>query len=179
MIPLSGVNRAPFRLKFIPDSVLVCLVLAACALWEGGCGSSRPVEPTDQDLIATFHAQHPAFEELQKMAAEDAQRGWYLGTSSPSKLDQSRRSEYKSLISQIRPGLDVVTNGYTGVVRFLFAGEGVAIGPGWVKGIEYVPSDYSREGVLLPDLDKAASLPARVYMREIEPRWFVFYQRDE
>lgn len=42
-------------------------------------------------------------------------------------------------------------NGYTGVVRFIFAGEGVAIGPGWVKGIEYVPGDYGKEGTLLPD----------------------------
>jgi hypothetical protein len=113
------------------------------------------------------------------MATKDMRRGWYLGTSSPDKLDQSRRGEYKSLISQIRPGLDVATNGYTGVVRFIFASEGVAIGPGWVKGIEYVPGDYGQEGILLPDLDKAASLPAHVYMREIEPRWLIFYQRDE
>jgi len=148
-------------------------------LWEGGCRASRTVEPRDQELISTFHAHRQAFEQLQEMAAEDARRGWYLGTSSPSKLDQSRRSEYKSLISQIRPGLDVVTNGYTGVVRFIFAGEGSAIGPDWFKGIEYVPGDYSREGVLLPDLNKAASLSANVYIREIEPRWLIFYQRDE
>jgi hypothetical protein len=113
------------------------------------------------------------------MATEDMRRGWYLGTSSPNKLDPSRRSEYKSLISQIRPDVKVVTNGYTGVVRFIFAGEGSAIGPDWFKGIEYVPGDYGQEGILLPDLDKAASLPAHVYMREIEPRWLIFYQRDE
>lgn len=112
------------------------------------------------------------------MATEDMRRGWYLGTSSPNKLDQSRRSEYKSLISQIRPDM-VVTNGYTGVVRFIFAGEGSAIGPDWFKGIEYLPGDYSREGTLLPDLNKAASLQANVYIRQIEPNWFIFYQRDE
>ena len=106
-------------------------------------------------------------------------RGWYLGTSSPDKLDQSRRSKYKGLISQIRPDVKVVTNGYTGVVRFIFAGEGSAIGPDWFKGIEYVPRDYGQEGIPLPDLDKAASLPAHVYMRQIEPNWFIFYQRDE
>jgi len=113
------------------------------------------------------------------MATEDARRGWYLGTSSPSKLDESRRSEYKRLISQIRPGLDVATNGYTGVVRFIFAGEGSAIGPDWFKGVEYVPGDYGREGILLPDLNNAANMPANVYIREIEPKWLVFYQRDE
>jgi len=99
------------------------------------------------------------------MATEDMRRGWYLGTSSPNQLDQSRRREYKSLISQIRPDLRVVTNGYSGVVRFIFAGEGVAIGPGWVKGIEYVPpeADPKRQG--------------HDYVREIEPNWFIFYDR--
>lgn len=158
---------------------LIYLALASCMLWEGGCRASRTVEPRDQELISTFHAHHEAFERLQKMAAEDALRGWYLGASSPSKLDQSRRSEYKNLISQIRPGLEVAMNGTTGVVRFIFTGEGSAIGPDWFKGIEYVPGDYGREGVLSHDLNNAASLPANVYIREIEPRWLIFYQRDE
>jgi hypothetical protein len=113
------------------------------------------------------------------MAAEDARRNWYLGASDTSKLDQSRRDAYKKLISEIRPDLQVAMNGTTGVIRFLFAGEGVAIGPGWAKGIEYVPGDYGQEGVLLPDLNKAAGLQARVYIRQIEPKWFIFYQRDE
>lgn len=148
-------------------------------LWEGGCRASRTVEPTDQELISAFHSHRQAFEQLQGMAAEDARRGWYLGASKPSTLSQSRRSEYSNLRAQIRPGLEVAMNGTTGVIRFIFAHKGVAIGPGWVKGIEYVPGDYGREGVLLPDLNKAASLPANVYVREIEPRWLIFYQRDE
>jgi hypothetical protein len=159
--------------------VLVCLAVASCMLWEGGCRASKTVEPSDQTLISAFRDHRQAFGQIQEMATEDMRRGWYLGTSSPSKLDQSRRSEYQSLISQIRPDVRVVTNGYTGVVRFIFAGEGSAIGPDWLKGIEYVPGDYGQEGILQPDLDKAASLPAHVYMREIEPRWLIFYQRDE
>jgi hypothetical protein len=137
------------------------------------------VEPRDQDLISIFHAHRQAFEQLQEMAAEDARRSWYLGASDPSKLEQSRRDAYKKLITEIRPELQVAMNGTTGVIRFIFAGEGVAIGPGWAKGIEYVPGDYKREGVLLPDLNKAANLPANVYIREIEPRWLIFYQRDK
>jgi hypothetical protein len=137
------------------------------------------MEPRDQELISTFHAHRQAFEQLQEMATEDARRGWYLGGSDPGKLDQPRRDEYKNLISQIRPELQVAMGGPTGVVRFIFAGEGSAIGPGWVKGIEYVPGDSSREGVLLPDLNRAASLSANVYIRQIEPNWFIFYQRDE
>jgi hypothetical protein len=162
-----------------PSLVLVCLALASCMLWEGGCRASKPVEPKDQELISIFHAHRQAFEQLQKMATEDARRGHYLLGSDPNKPDQPRRDEYTNLISQIRPGLQVAMTGPTGTVRFIFVGEGTAIGPGWVKGIEYVPGDYDQEGVLLPDLDKAASLPAHVYMREIEPKWFIFYQRDE
>ena len=173
-------NRS-FMRTFISGAILALAfgVLAAVALWQKGCGARRVMEPKDQELIATFYAHRQAFELLQEMATEDARRGWYLGASDPSKLDQPRRDEYKKLISEIRPGLQVAMNGTTGVVRFIFAGEGSAIGPDWVKGIEYVPGDHGWEGVLLPDLDKAASLPASVYIREIEPRWLIFYQRDE
>jgi hypothetical protein len=171
-------NRYSLGLKLVSGTVLVFAVLAAVNLWLKGCGAPRVMEPKDQQLISTFHAHRQAFEQLQEMATEDARRGWYLGASDPGKLDQPRRDEYKKLISQIRPGLQVAMNGTTGVVRFIFAGEGTAIGPGWVKGIEYVPGE-SWEGILLPDLDKAASLPAHVYIREIEPRWLIFYQRDE
>ena len=133
------------------------------------------VEPRDQELISTFHAHRQAFEQLQEMATEDARRGWYLGGNDPDKLDQSRRDKYKNLPS----GLQVAINGNTGVVRFIFAQKGSAIGPGWAKGIEYVPGDYSRQGLLVPDLDKADSLQANVYIRQIEPNWFIFYQRDK
>ena len=148
-------------------------------LLEGGCRASKTVEPRDQELISTFRAHRQAFDQLQEMAAEDARRNWYLGASDPSKLDQSRRDGYKKLTSEIRPELQAAMNGTTGVIRFIFARQGVAIGQGWVKGIEYVPGDFSREGVLLPDLDKAAGLSANVYIRQIEPKWFIFYQRDE
>lgn len=178
-IVVSAPLAACLRPEFASGLVLVWLTLASCMLWEGGCRPSRTVEPSDHELISTFHAHHQAFERLQEMAAEDAGHGWYLGASKPSTIDQSRWSEYNNLRAQIRPGLEVAMNGTTGVIRFVFANKGVAIGPGWVKGIEYVPGDYGREGLLLPDLNKAASLPANVYVREIEPRWLIFYQRDE
>jgi len=171
-------NRFSFGLKFVSGTVLAFVVLAAVALWLKGSGAPRVSEPKDQELISTFHAHRQALEQLQEMVTQDARRGWYLGGSDPHKPDQPRRDEYKNLISQIRPGLQVAFTGPTGVVRFIFASEGTAIGPDWVKGIEYVPGD-SWDGVLLPDLDKAASLPAHVYIREIEPRWLIFYQRDE
>jgi hypothetical protein len=171
-------NRYSLGLKLVAGTALVFAVLAAVALWQKGCRAARVMEPKDQELIATFYAHRQAFEQLQEMVTEDARRGWYLEGSDSRKPDQPRRDEYKKLISQIRPGLQVVMTGPTGAVRFISAGEGTAIGPDWVKGIEYVPGD-SWQGVPLPDLDKAASLPAYVYIREIEPRWFIFYQRDE
>ena len=167
------------RPESVSGVVLVCLSLAFSMLWQGGCRTSKTVVPNDQELISIFRAHRQAFEQLQEMATADARRNWYLGASDPGKLDQSRRDGYKKLISEIRPDLQVGMNGTTGVIRFIFAGEGVAIGPGWVKGIEYVPGDYTREGVLVPDLDKAASLPDSLYVREIEPRWFIFYQSDK
>ena len=172
-------GRARIRPRFASWLVLACLGLAYCVILEGGCRASKPVEPRDQDLISTFHTHRRAFEQLQEMASEDARRGWYLGASDPSKLEQSRRDGYKKLISEIHPQLQVAMDGTSGHIRFIFAGEGTAIGPDWFKGIEYVPGDYGREGVLLPDLDKAVSLPANVYIREIEPRWLIFYQRDK
>ena len=172
-------NRHPFGLKLVSGTVLALVVFAAVALWLKGSGAPRVMEPKDQELISTFHAHRQAFEQLQEMVTQDARRGWYLAGNDPHKPDQPRRDEYKNLISQIRPGLQVAMTGPTGVVRFIFASEGTAIGPDWVKGIEYVPGDYAGEGVSLHDLDKAASLPAHVYVREIEPRWLIFYQRDE
>ena len=171
--------RFSIGLKFASGALLAFVVFAAVALWEKGGGAPRVAAPNDEELISTFRAHREAFEHLQEMATEDARRGWFLGGSDPAKLDQPRRDEYKNVIGQIRPGLQVAMTGPTGGVRFIFAGEGSAIGPGWVKGIEYVPGDYSGEGVLLSDLNKAASLPANVYIREIEPRWLIFYQRDE
>lgn len=159
--------------------ILAFLGVAFGILLEVGCRASKPLAPSDQDLISLFYTHHRAFDQLQQMAAEDARRNWYLGNGDLNKVEQSRRDAYKNLTSEIRPGTQVAMNGTTGVVRFIFAGEGVAIGPDWVKGIEYVPGDSTREGVLLPDLNKESSLPADVYLREIEPRWFIFYQRDE
>jgi len=31
----------------------------------------------------------------------------------------------------------------------------------------------------MDSLDEAPELPAHVYLRPIEPHWFLFYQRDE
>jgi hypothetical protein len=182
----------------------------------------------DQELIAIFHAHHEAFEKLQQMATEDSQYGWGFSSpdfegaeldekyrqeyekdpryawyfKSPyfegGKLKKARRKEYQDLVSEISPGLTIGTD-YNSGMRFVFAGGGTsAIGPGWAKGIEYVPG--SREtngavygkmeingityrpqwaGLLLTNLDNAQTLPANVYLRPIESNWFIFYDRTD
>jgi len=181
----------------------------------------------DSQLIAIFHAHKGAFEKLQQMATEDAQYGWYFDSSfegaeldekyrqeyekdpqyawyfkSPyfegGKLNEARRKEYEDLVSEISPGLAVGTD-YDSSMAFTFAGGGTsAIGPGWSKGIEYVPGSRETngavygnseingityrqqwQGVVLTNLDNAQTLPANVYLRPIESNWFIFYQRTD
>jgi len=162
------------RLVFGLGLVGLILLAAAVVLVQPSFRSA----PKDRELIALFYAHHHEFEKLKEMATEDATRGWYLGHSEESALDDKRQLEYSRYISAILPGLRVVMSYHW--LRFMFAHEGVAIGPSWVKGIEYVPpANYGMAGIVLTNLDKAPSLSAGTYLRKIEPDWFVFYQRDE
>jgi hypothetical protein len=59
----------------------------------------------------------------------------------------ARREQYLQLFSQIPHGATVGVNGLSGSVRFIFAEGGLlAIGPGWAKGIEFLPSQPTRWG---------------------------------
>lgn len=200
------------------------LIFAAVVFWMADPLNLRA--PKDQKLIAIFHAHREAFEKIQQMATEDAQYGWYFDSffegaeldekyrqeyekdpryawyfKSPyfegGKLKEARRKEYQDLISEISPSLTIGTD-YDSSMGFTFASGGIlAIGPGWSKGIAYVPKSWETNGavygiweengtnyqqwhgIVLTNLDNAQSLPANGYMREIEPNWFLFYQRDD
>jgi hypothetical protein len=137
--------------------------------------------PTDQELITTFEEHREVFWRLQQMASEDVQHGWYFNAPyfQGSAPDESRRQEYSALVSKVPHCLRVDTD-YDGHMRFCFAGGGAilaAISPGWVKGIEFWPQRCP--WVMLNTLDHASTLAANVYARQIEPHWFVFYQRDD
>ena len=182
--------------------LVVCVVLAAAILFWFNAGGGYPFvglnAANDRKLIALFHARRRAFDKLQEMATEDVRRGWYLGFGEKSKIGEARWHEYKQLMFQIHRRLNVSMDGYGYGMRFIFAGGGMAaIGPGWVKGIEYVPGGYETngaiygkrevngvaysewQGLILSDLEQARTLPAQVYLRRIEPNWFVFYQRTD
>ena len=185
------INFKPASFKVTAGGIVEHAALVSCTQR----GDSLPRnDPKDQELLAIFNAHHGAFQRIQQMATEDSRRGLYLDSSifyvpdpsQPNHFEKSRQQEYTNLISEIRPsqrvvivGLGIVTIFEVTSVRFIFAGGGTAIGPDWVKGIEFVPGDFRRDGVLLTNLDGASALPANVYLRQIETNWFIFYQRDD
>jgi hypothetical protein len=164
-------------------TIAVGIVLACCAFGAFIFWMADPLHlrsPLDVQLITTFHARRESFERLRQMATQDSQ---YQSTFSKSdlgtKLSDSRQQEYQSLISDVYSNL-VVSVDYDRTTRFIFAGGGLsAIGPGWVKGIEYVPGNDTKKGTVVETLDNVKTLPAGVYLRQIEPKWFVFYQEDD
>jgi hypothetical protein len=197
-------NLKAFLFKIVLPLIVMCLALVAAFAfyWDRSWGhysSFGPGVSKDQDLIAIFHAHRPAFEKLHQMAAQDVKQGWYLGTSETNKINESRWQEYQQLTSEIHSNLDVTMDGFGDGMRFIFAGGGTsAVGPGWVKGIEYVPesqetnraiygnaeingTNYQQQwqGVVSTNLDNAQTLPANVYLRPIESNWFIFYQRTD
>jgi hypothetical protein len=142
-------------------------------------GASHRMAPTDDNLIRKFQAHRAEFERLRKMAAEDMHQMPSFSEASISlALPESRRSEYKQLL-RLSQALIVGTN-YDGSTRFILASdEHTAIGPGWSKGIQFIPAEAKLIGIRAANLDEAEKLAAGVYLREIEPQWFVFYQRDD
>jgi hypothetical protein len=163
-------------LKVALGLVVVCSVLfcgiAALLFWVAD--PYHLTAPSDQKLMTRFHDHRAAFEELRQMATEDVRYGSF-NLHYGEKLSGLRRQKYRQLLSEIRPCLNVMA-GVDGV-DFDFAwGGGSTIGPDWSKGIEYIPGDYKKSGFeLLPDLDQPAALPPGMYVREIEPHWFIFY----
>jgi hypothetical protein len=166
--------------KMVFGFVLVCFALGALVFWMADPLNLRA--PKDQKLLTLFHDHRAAFERLRQMATEDLQQkkaSYFNESCFYGKLDEMRKQEYKPLVSEIYHGLTVTVD-YDATARFCFAGGGMilAIGPGWVKGIQYVPGNYERKGHVVQNLDEANTLPPGVYLREIEPNWFIFYQRD-
>lgn len=156
---------------------VICGAVAALIFWA--LDPWNLSAPSDRTLIDTFHQNRAAFERLHQMAAEDAGRISYVSRSEiVGTISDTRKQEYKDLLPKIHSGL-IVGMDYDSE-RFIFAhGALSAISGGWTKGIEYVPGDAKRFGVIVQNLDKANELSANVYLREIEPHWFIFYQSDD
>lgn len=134
--------------------------------------------PKDDELIFIFAMHRQEFEQLSQLAIQDSSVESYFSASHlDDRLGEARKREYDKLLSEIRTGLVVTTSGQS--VRFIFASGGLsAIGPGWLKGIEFLPGDSNRGGQVKDDLDRPASLPeGGVYLRMIQPKWYIVLQK--
>jgi hypothetical protein len=134
--------------------------------------------PKDDELLREFRDHRAEFESLRRMVTEDRhQTSFFSESNISSALPDARRSEYRRLLRLYR-GLTIGVDN-DGGVRFVFASTGQAIGSGRAKGIQFVPDKSKLIGARMDNLDATEKLQAGVYLREIEPRWFLFYQRDE
>lgn len=161
-------------------AITVAAISAALAvLYSWRAYSSQEVMvPSDDKMISIFQAHRGELERLRQMATEDMhETSFFSETNISNGLPVSRRNEYKSLL-KLSPGLQVGAN-YDGSVRFIFSSTGQAIGPGWAKGIEFIPDTGKVIGTQRDMLDDSGQLPAGVYLRKLESRWFLFFQRDD
>jgi hypothetical protein len=160
--------------------VLVLLSLSILGIFTYWTRSRLPSKfPLDQNLITLFSAHHEAFEKLRKMADEDwGRQAEFSAFDSNSKLARSRQQEYDNLLSGIGSGVSE-TRDYDGTIRFVLAGQGTAISPGWLKGVEYILGNYEKKGVIVHDLDDVSKLATGVYLRQLEPNWFLVYQQTD
>src|SRR6185503_11264947 len=179
MSSMQGWPRAiRFALKLAIAIAALCCAVAAFIWWM-----MDPLNlgaPRDDKLIAIFQDNRPTFEELRVMAIADAQRTGYINWSEISgDVSWTRKNKYWLLLAKIGHGVKILQS--EGIVRFVFAGGGLlAIGPGWLKGIEYVPVDDNRNNrragrIVENNLDQANVLPPGVSLRRITDNWFILY----
>jgi hypothetical protein len=158
--------------------VVVGLVMAVASYVAHAIGAFE--HPSDDRLIAEFAAHRPLFEAVRERAAHDPELEscgaglWGLGAWCTGR-DQAA---YRSFFA--KTGSNRLSPDYDGRIAIGFAGDGLlAIGPGWSKGIMFVPGDPNRAGQLVHSTGGANHLPEGVYIRPIRDRWYVFYQRDD
>jgi hypothetical protein len=154
-----------------------CAALVALGFWIADPLNLRA--PSDQELITIFQHHRVAFEQLRQLLTEDL-RNAPVNKSGVRRLRAIQSPQYYKLVADIYPGVKVLID-WDSSVRFIFQGGG--LGSEWLKGIEYVPGElqlknYLAKGNLLQNLDNARNLPEGVYLREIEPNWYIVYQRD-
>ncbi len=179
---LSKISLGLF--KIVIGFVVICCAVYAFLLWL--VDPFNLSAPADQKLIMIFHDHREAFEKLREMATEDSGQNLYITQSAiEGNITEARKQEYKTLLSEIYPrGLhypgvhqvhqvDAEPDGW---VRFVFAGGEFPISGGWLKGIDYQPGNRRRIGTIIQNLDKANTLPPDIYLREIEPNWYIVYQ---
>jgi hypothetical protein len=146
-------------LRIIGAIAIVLVLVAALSVgayrWDVA-GSERP---SDEALIKTFAAHRT---ELDQARCE-----------TPS--SEGARSRLSAI------GVKFASCDYDNTLRLAFDGNrlGLAIGPGWGKGLTHIPGEPGRKGVLVASTDGTYRSDANVYLRPLGSGWFIFFQRDD
>ena len=143
--------------------------------------------PKDAELVASFQSHHDAFERLAVMGMEDTGTVSLLSpemlneqslTGGRQALSPERRSEYVRLLTNIRPDLVMGIDFYRITFCYSSGGSALSIGPGWMKGIAYLPRGYERVGRVVPNLDHSPKVDG-VDLVPIESEWYVIYVQSD
>jgi hypothetical protein len=115
------------------------------------------------------------------MVLEEGQAKSYFSISTLDGISpESRKREFESLLRLKVGGLVVAVNHNDDNVRFIFASGGLlAIGPGWVKGIQWYSQGPMLDRVKAYSLDNDRRASADGYAKELAPGWFIFYEKDD
>lgn len=151
------------------------------------CDPAAADLPKDAELVASFRSNHDAFEKLAAMGMEDYGIVSLLSpqmlneqrpTDGREALSPERRSEYVRLLKNIRPDLVMGIDFYRITFSYSRGGSALSIGPGWTKGIAYLPHGYERVGLVVSNLDKLPTADD-VYLVPIEPKWYIIYVQSD
>ena len=143
--------------------------------------------PEDAELAASFRSHREAFERLAAMGMEDTGIVSLLSfdmlnerplTDARQALSSERRSEYVRLLTSIRADLVMGIDFYRITFSYLRGGSALSIGPGWMKGIAYLPHGYERVGIVVSNLDHPPS-GDDVYLVPLESKWYVIYVQSD
>src|ERR1700722_9522747 len=162
---------------------LICaglVLVGSSLLWAinafNSYGGLTITSPKDEILLDAFRSHHEAFLKLAEMATERLKADVKIEKPvSDKEWDQQCKRWATELGSEVH----VAPLGHDGVLRFIFSrGHGpLAVSSTWAKGIEYVPKEYEWQGKVMTNLDNAAALREDTYLRPIEAKWYLFYDR--
>ncbi len=165
-------------IRFVPTATVI--LAAPCLLW---CDPVAANPPKDAELVSSFRSHHDAFERLAAMGMEDTGIVSLLSpemlneqplTDGRKALSPERGGECVRLLTSITPDLVMGIDFDRITFSYSRGGSTLSIGPGWMKGIAYLPHGYERVGMVVTNLDKPPSQDD-VYLVPIQSNWYIIY----
>lgn len=125
-----------------------------------------PSMPDEEEAIALYTAHKQEFADLTKIFDKGC-----VGPGPPEALAITNRFKFQ-------PRVYCNDNG---AVRLILGVKGflLAIGPERSIGLMYIPGDTKRVGPVVPVLAPHTEEVGTVYLRQIERRWYVYYQNSD